>query len=468
MRGADGGRAEVLVVDDCRTVRERIREILEAEDCSVRTASDGAEGLQEARRGRPDIILVDFVMPGMNGYQFCQAVRRTEGLGDVPIVLVSLKADRIGEQFIRLGLANDVLSKPFQPAALKAVVGHLLERPGARAADAVEAVRESAPPPAAVATDPEEESRTRAARAAERAREILLEHLAPELEMTLGVGPGMLDALHAAIRRAMSDSALREMLPALADLDPHAGLPSFSGTLDAIQIGEVFQMISLQNLTGVMEVERPGFAARIFFSKGKIDLSRLDGEDQTYRLGRYLVRDDLVSSLEVERLAVAEDESGAPLGERLIRLGLISRDELNDALRRQAADIFYDVLRWTRGTFRFRPNVRADEAAQAALAIPVAGLLMEGYRRVDEWRLIEREIRDFGEVFDRPQAVVSDLETGAFSTDEKLILDHVDGIRSVSGIVAATGLGSFDVCRVLYRLLSMKLIHRARRRGDSA
>lgn len=466
-----GGRSKpaVLVVDDCPTVRDRMREILEGAEYDVRLAQDGVMGLEAARRDPPDIILVDFVMPGMNGYQFCQSVRRVDELKAVPVVLVSVKAEQVGEQFIRLGLADDVLSKPFQPAALRAVVAGRLERPSARADQQARGPRESEPPPPErFVADPQEEARRRAARAIERTREILVSHLLPEIERALGPDAAGREALRAAVAGALSESALRAFLPALADLDPHAGVASFSGALEALPVGEVFQMIALQNLTGVMEIERPGFTARIFFSKGRMDLSRLDGEEQTYRLGHYLVQDDLVSSMEIERLAAQSEGASEPLGERLIKLGLITRDDLQEALRRQATDIFYEVLRWRHGVFRFRPNVRPDEAERAGLAIPVSGLLMEGYRRVDEWRLIEKEIRDFAEVFEQNPATIADLEAGTLSTEETLVLDHVTGTHSVADVIRLVQMDSFEACRILYRLLSMRLIRRVRDTADSA
>jgi DNA-binding response OmpR family regulator len=457
-----GPKGTVLVIDDCTTVRTRVREILETVEYRVLTAADGAAGLEEARRIRPDVILVDFVMPRMNGYQFCQEVRKVEELRTVPVILMSVKADRIGEQFVRHGLADDALSKPFQPAALRAVLEHRIGKTSKREEHEAEPERApSIPPQASAPSQPEEERQRRVAEEAlERTRGLLLSRCLPPLTRRLSLGGGEQEEARLALLEGLSESTVRELVPALAGFDPHAGLPSFSGAIEALPIGEVFQMVALQNLTGLMEIEGPGLTARVFLSQGKIDLSRLDGGDGNFRLGKYLVQHDLASPQDIERLVETPEPGGPPLGERLIKLGLISREDLRQALQHQATDIFYEVLRWTRGMYRFRPHVQPAEATAAALAIPVSGLLMEGYRRVDEWRLVEREIRSFAEVYEQNPVAIADLESGALSTDETLVLDHVTGHASVAEIIRALRLDTFEVCRILYRLLSIKLVHR--------
>jgi hypothetical protein len=389
-------------------------------------------------------------------------VRRVDALRTVPVVLMSVKADRIGEQFVRHGLADDALSKPFQPAALRAVLEHSLGRPSARAEreselEPGEDTLAAAAPPAA---DAEEEAARRAEEALDLARTLLLGRLVPAVSRALALGPGEEDEARRAMLAVLGEGTFRDLAPMLEGIHARAGVPTFSGSIEALPLGEVFQMISLQNLTGAMEIEGPGLAARVFLSAGKIDLSRLDGGQGNFRLGNYLVQKDLVSPQEIDHLAEMPDKGGAPLGERLIRLGLISREDLHAALRQQAVDIFYEVLRWTRGVYRFRPRVRTPEATSAALAIPISGLLMEGYRRVDEWRVIEREIRSFDDAFEQNPVAIAELESGTLSTEETLVLDHVNGTATVADIVRALRLDSFEVCRILYRLISMKLIHR--------
>ncbi len=102
------------------------------------------------------------------------------------------------------------------------------------------------------------------------------------------------------------------------------------------------------------------------------------------------------------------------------------------------------------------------------LGLDVDGVLMEGFRRVDEWHLIGREVRSFHEIFEQNPVAIAELEAGGLSTEETLVLDHVTGSADVSEIIRAVRLDSFEVCRILYRLSSMKLVHRRKAPTEDA
>src|SRR6478609_6097014 len=92
----------------------------------VELAADGKEGLERAAARTPDLVLTDFVMPHMNGLRFIQSLRAIHNLASVPVVLMSAKADRIGESFVAQTGALDAITKPFSPEALLAVTTHAL------------------------------------------------------------------------------------------------------------------------------------------------------------------------------------------------------------------------------------------------------------------------------------------------------------------------------------------------------
>src|SRR5207342_1859953 len=95
-------------------------------------AADGEEGIAHAARERPDLILLDFVMPKMNGYQVCRALAETETLKDIPVVLMSAKGDQVGERFVKVMGIVDYITKPFSPEAITAVVQHTIGKYGKR------------------------------------------------------------------------------------------------------------------------------------------------------------------------------------------------------------------------------------------------------------------------------------------------------------------------------------------------
>ncbi len=118
----------VLIVDDDAQIRWLLAEY--ARELGLRTAEadNGASALAEARRSRPDLILLDVAMPQMNGRQFLAHLRADPQLRDVPVIVVSGASDtEVAVSCIEMG-AEDFLTKPFQPALLRARIRSSLER----------------------------------------------------------------------------------------------------------------------------------------------------------------------------------------------------------------------------------------------------------------------------------------------------------------------------------------------------
>jgi CheY-like chemotaxis protein len=104
-------RSSVLVVDDDPVVLELVGEILRDEGFQVTTAGNGQEALGRLRAGRPDLILLDLMMPVENGWEFLEHLRTHPVAATVPIVLLSA-SQKLGEQAERLHV-DDFLPKPF-------------------------------------------------------------------------------------------------------------------------------------------------------------------------------------------------------------------------------------------------------------------------------------------------------------------------------------------------------------------
>jgi DNA-binding response OmpR family regulator len=119
-------RPRVLVVDDDPALVRGLSDVLRTQGFDVRTAHDGRSGLDAALGGDVDLIFLDVMLPKMNGYEICRAVR-AQGL-DVPILMVTAKGQ---EQDVVLGLnlgADDYVVKPFRVAELVARARAFLRR----------------------------------------------------------------------------------------------------------------------------------------------------------------------------------------------------------------------------------------------------------------------------------------------------------------------------------------------------
>ena len=122
--------AKVLVVDDDPVIVKLLQVNFEMEGYTVVTANDGAEGLERARAEHPDIVLLDIMMPKMDGLEVTRALKADEATKSIPIILLSAKAQSSDVQAGRDMGADDYLTKPFDPLELLDRVSELLGTTG--------------------------------------------------------------------------------------------------------------------------------------------------------------------------------------------------------------------------------------------------------------------------------------------------------------------------------------------------
>ena len=117
---------KILIVDDVPNNRLIMEKILE-EHCSVILASNGEDALKLAFKEKPDLILLDIIMPGMNGYEVCKKLKESKKTRHIPVVFVTAKDDAVDEEKgLKLG-AIDYITKPFKFSIIKARVAVHLE-----------------------------------------------------------------------------------------------------------------------------------------------------------------------------------------------------------------------------------------------------------------------------------------------------------------------------------------------------
>ncbi len=120
--------ALILVIDDDDLVSRTLQRALKHYDYQVMTANSGIEGLQLARRHRPDLFILDIMMPGVDGYQVCRQIRGDPLLQDAPVLFLTAKAkDEDKIEGFRAG-GDDYLIKPFNMQELELRVKAILRR----------------------------------------------------------------------------------------------------------------------------------------------------------------------------------------------------------------------------------------------------------------------------------------------------------------------------------------------------
>jgi DNA-binding response OmpR family regulator len=116
----------VLAADDDADILRLVEVNLKLEGFQVVTARDGADALAKAIAVRPDLILLDVLMPGINGYAVCAQIRADEDLADVPVIMLTANFISADAEAARRAGASDFVVKPFDPAVLIAKVKALL------------------------------------------------------------------------------------------------------------------------------------------------------------------------------------------------------------------------------------------------------------------------------------------------------------------------------------------------------
>ncbi len=159
--------------------------------------------------------------------------------------------------------------------------------------------------------------------------------------------------------------------------------------------------------------------------------------------------------------AVPKPAGARPLlGDALVQAGIITEEQLKDALIRQSSELIYELLRWKNGHFELAAAAPPPLAERTKLGLPVAQLVMEGFRRVDAWQALEKSLGDFESVLYRDDGVVGTMKGDTLTRAERRVLDAVDGERTVREVIAASHLGSFDACRILAQFLEARIVRR--------
>jgi two-component system response regulator RpaA len=120
--------AKILLVDDEASIVKIVRKQLEISGFAVSTATDGQAGLAMAGEIRPDLVLLDVMMPKMNGYQVCAALKQDPALRHIPVLLLTARAQRQDYQEGLKHGADGYLTKPFELDELLGKIRELLDR----------------------------------------------------------------------------------------------------------------------------------------------------------------------------------------------------------------------------------------------------------------------------------------------------------------------------------------------------
>lgn len=414
---------KILNIDDSPTVQRLIEMILSSQGYKVVLASDGEEGIAKAKSEQPDLILVDFVMPKMNGYQVCKTLKEDPGFKDTPIILVTSKGDKVGSKFVDVLGISEYFTKPFQPEELLAKIREVLDK---RAQEAAATGRKKAPQGAAVPAG---------------------------AEMPAGL-EGFVTSI---VKRVLNEWAATE-LPAIIrrEAGGEGVAAAIRGNLSAFRIVELMQMLSLQRHTGRLVINREEGEAEIFFKEGAVVFAGCDINGCVKGIAGLMTKTCRVAEDGLRHAQRIADMTGQPLDGVLAQEKILDQKTFGSCLRRHTETIVYRAMGWKDGDFVF------DQTAPPGFAQPVSlkvdDLIMEGTRRADELVLIRQKIPDLSMVFSPLIGNAEELTRRGLSDMDLKVFGMVDGRSSVKDIIDRSMASDFDVVKSLFILLSVNLI----------
>jgi CheY-like chemotaxis protein len=427
---------KILDIDDSPTVQKLIEMILSSQGYKVILASDGEEGIAKARAERPSVILVDFVMPKMNGFQVCKTLKEDPEFQDTPIILVTSKGDKVGSKFVDVLGITEYFTKPFQPEELLAKIREVIDNkkePSSTPLPA-EAAQEIKP-----ALSPLEAS---APQSAPTGLETMVRTIVEKVLVEF-------------IKKTMPDMIRKE----LGKSHPLESA-GFQGNLASFRIIEVLQMLGLQRQTGRLAISRSGEDAEIYFKDGSIMFASSNSDGSKTGLEGLLRRSCRITDDGIRHVLRIAEITSQPIDQILAKEKMLDLRAFADCLKRHTQSAVYKIMAWNEGTFFF------EKAPPPLFATPmqlkVDDLILEGARRVDEWMLIQQKIPNFTIVFEPMIGDADELTTRGMSDIDMKVFSLIDGKRTVQAVIDDSRLSEFEVAKSMFILLSVNLIRRKR------
>jgi hypothetical protein len=264
---------------------------------------------------------------------------------------------------------------------------------------------------------------------------------------------------------------------------------ALEGTIKDFGLPDIFQLIGLQRKTGLLTLKNDKEQVTVTFENGMVVMADSSSKRLEDRLGNVLVKQGKLAKERLDEALSTQKATLQRMGHILTTGNYITVKDLKEALQVQVSQLVFKVFRWRDGEYHFEPADSVDYDRENFTPMSSDFILMEGIRMVDEWPIIEKkipsmdivlrpvvdpsmiEVVDGGESGGDVLAGLSDgrrSAAGSFSkislgAEEERIYRKVDGTRTVQGIIDATGLAEFEVCRVLFDLLNRNIISSAGR-----
>src|SRR4030066_1980308 len=233
---------------------------------------------------------------------------------------------------------------------------------------------------------------------------------------------------------------------------------SLEGSIKEFGLAEILQLISMQKKSGIVSISHEGESTTLNFDNGQLVFATSIFGGETKRLGEILVNSGKLTKKDIEKTLRIQEKTNDKIGAIFVSSGLISTDEVKEALQQQLMDVVFHVLRWKDGYYKFNA-CEIDYDREFQIPVQTDFILMEASRMVDEWGYIESKIPSANIIFSQTDKG-SEVEQlfSRLSPDELAIYNLVDGNRDIFDILTISQLGKFPLFRIMLTLMMSGLI----------
>ncbi|RMG05106.1 MAG: response regulator [Nitrospirae bacterium] len=411
-------KLKVLVIDDSPTVRRLAEIVLSQSGYQVYTASDGDEGLEIARDVMPSIILVDFIMPKMNGYKLCKIIRSDPELKDIPLILITAKGEDVGQTFEEKFGVLHYFQKPFEPDDLVKKINEVLGVKEERAEEEKEA----------------EPGMTVLFENMERLFRYYFEH---EL-------------------RVMIKGLIHEVLKE-TEVVRSKGL-ILSGELGQVSVADLLQFVSMIGISGRLSVVSNRLSSEIYFEKGNIAFASLSKAGYKRFLTDWMIEDGKITKEDLNESLRESKQRNLPIGRVLVQRGYVSEAELMAYLKEAVEDAIFHTLDVEKGNFYLEDTQIPLSMSDIKFRIPASSVILDGLRKLDESRVAAEVFSDNSAVPVRLITNEEEIEDVVLDEKELRLFSLVDGRSTLGDIIEKSNLDELEVKRILYSLQKINLL----------
>ena len=427
--------SKVLIVDDDRAIRELLSEHLESAGFEVGTSKDGKAALEELDRTEYDLLLLDVLIPHVNGFAVVDELSQDPKKSQIPTVLFSglYKSSQQAGEVAKYPQVVGFLDKPLEMPKLLELVRRYASQGEPEPVQKVPA---------------EEEVATSAQPASSAPAEDYVDNAVQSGLFRIQDVPGLIDAATKQEVAEVEESARSDFRRKNQPL-------VLQGSLNTNALAEVFGKLYSEKATGGLLLRSGKIKKIVQFQDGNPVSVKSNLVSEC--LGQLLVRERIISQRELEASIRDMKSSGAKQGQVLMKMGSISQKNLDYGLALQFETKVLEPFGWEQGEYRFNSGFAVDDLG-VKNGWPFGSIIVEGIRRHYNERRIAYLMQRFAPLtFDFASGVPEHLKKMKFSSSEVDLIKSLPTPGSLK-IWLELGRKKAEVMRTVYALVALRIL----------